>query len=150
MATRGASALSAVMISSGTENRTTQFSSAQLSPGLGILPEAIIDQHFRKRKRYGRLIDAVLSNPSLLGLGLDEGTGFALDDSGHLTVLGSGVLTIIDASELQANDAGSVPAHESASFTGLRLHALTNGGQFYLNDRQVVEPAARTNRLSSR
>ena len=137
----GASALSTMMISGRSRDRIAQFSSAYLSPGLGIFPEAIIDQHFRERKRYGRLIDAVLSNPSLLGLGLDEGTGFALDKSGCLTVLGRGVVTIIDASELQAPDAGSVTIHQPASFAGLRVHALAKGWRFYLDERRV-EPAA--------
>jgi cyanophycinase len=138
----GASALGAVMIARGGGGHATRSAEVHLSPGLGFFPTAIIDQHFRERNRYGRLIAAVLSHPALLGLGLDEGTGFAVDAAGHLTVLGRGVLTVFDGSDLQASDVGSVPADAPVAFVGLRVHALASGWRYVAEDRRV-KPAAR-------
>ena len=133
----GASALGAVMIARGTGGRAARPSTLRLSPGLGFFPAAIIDQHFRERNRYGRLIAAVLAHPSLLGLGLDEGTGFAVDASGLLTVLGRGILTVLDGSNLQAADVASTPPGSPAAFVGLRMHALASGWRFLPRDRRV-------------
>ena len=36
-----------------------------LSPGFGFLPDVIVDQHFRERDRFGRLLAAVLRNPGM-------------------------------------------------------------------------------------
>lgn len=45
-----------------------------LSTGLGFLPGTIVDQHFRKRDRLGRLMRALELRPGLVGIGIDEGT----------------------------------------------------------------------------
>ncbi|MEN3001785.1 MAG: cyanophycinase [Armatimonadota bacterium] len=44
-----------------------------LAPALNLLPNTIVDQHFLKRGRLLRLIGAVLENPLLTGVGVDEG-----------------------------------------------------------------------------
>jgi len=50
----------------------------EIVPGLGRLPEAIVDQHFIRRERHNRLLSAVLERPSLLGVGIDESTALAV------------------------------------------------------------------------
>jgi len=42
--------------------------------GFGLLPGAIIDQHFLARDRKVRLLEALALHPDLVGLGVDEGT----------------------------------------------------------------------------
>src|SRR5262249_44462157 len=64
----GASAMSHTMIRYGSPT------SAKLDRGLGLAENAIIDQHFLVRKREPRLLGALAENPSLIGLGVDEGT----------------------------------------------------------------------------
>lgn len=44
----------------------------QLAPALNLLPNAIVDQHFLKRQRLPRLLCAILENPHLTGIGVDE------------------------------------------------------------------------------
>lgn len=109
----GASAVSAIMIAEG------RGDAVELSTGFGLLPEVIVDQHFRERDRLSRLIAAVLLHPTKLGIGLDERTAVEIDGSGKAKVLGPGSLTIVDGSEVK----GSSPK----SFAGLRLHVLKKG-----------------------
>lgn len=45
-----------------------------LSTGFGFLPGTIVDQHFKKRNRYDRLMRALEIRPGLVGIGIDEGT----------------------------------------------------------------------------
>lgn len=46
----------------------------EIARGLGLLDNAIIDQHFVWRSRHNRLITAVLEHPHLPGIGIDEST----------------------------------------------------------------------------
>ena len=41
------------------------------APGFALLPGAIVDQHFVRRRRNNRLLSLVLENPNLVGVGID-------------------------------------------------------------------------------
>ena len=70
----GASSMSSTMIVRGEPKFSPLKDSIRLCPGLGILKNIIIDQHFTERGRLNRLITAVAYNPSNLGIGIDENT----------------------------------------------------------------------------
>ncbi|MBK1875978.1 cyanophycinase [Pelagicoccus mobilis] len=70
-----------------------------LGDGLGFFPHGIIDQHFDRKARLGRLIVALLDNPSKqkVGYGIDEDTALLFDASNQTgLVLGSGTVVKID------------------------------------------------------
>ncbi len=54
--------------------RTIEAENIETKPGLGLLPGAIVDQHFLWRSRHNRLISAVIEFPELMGIGIDEST----------------------------------------------------------------------------
>jgi cyanophycinase len=83
----GAAIQSKVMIAGGqTEPR--------MATGFDLLPGAIIDQHFRARKRHDRSVAAVTMHPDCFGLGIDEGTAVVVRGR-RLEVLGNSTATII-------------------------------------------------------
>jgi len=59
----------------------------QVGRGFDLLPGAIVDQHFLKRNRLQRLIDAVRDNPELVGYGIDEATALVVHE-GKMRVIG--------------------------------------------------------------
>jgi cyanophycinase len=59
----------------------------QVGRGFDLLPGAIVDQHFLKRNRLRRLIDAIRRHPELIGYGIDEGTAL-IANRGKLRVVG--------------------------------------------------------------
>lgn len=136
----GASALCGVMIARGKARSAARLASLRLTAGFGLLPNLILDQHFRERDRFGRLLAAVLCNPSLLGLGLDEDTALILDGSDRLSVIGSRSVTVVDASRLEENDIGVVPEGSPAAFAGMRMHVLTEGWTYDLADGRIGRP----------
>ncbi len=82
----GASVMSSVMITGG-------FSQASTGEGFGLLPDVVIDQHFRNRKRQKRLLSVLEKHPDCLGLGIDENTAVVV--SGHtFTVLGQAHVSV--------------------------------------------------------
>lgn len=54
-----------------------------VSDGLGLLPKAIVDQHFLARNRLLGLLAAALDHPGYVGIGVDEGA-WALVRNGKL------------------------------------------------------------------
>jgi len=70
----GAAFLSRHMIALGDTGSTPRRRLVHLAPGLGLAPDLVIDQHFRRRDRLGRLLTALSYNPGLLGVGIDEDT----------------------------------------------------------------------------
>jgi len=46
--------------------------------GLDLLPGAVVDQHFLRRNRLGRLLGVLATHPGLVGFGIDEGTALVV------------------------------------------------------------------------
>ena len=51
-------------------------------PGLGLVPQTLIDMHFGERGRLPRLLSGVAMAPEHLGIGLDENAGVMVEDGG--------------------------------------------------------------------
>lgn len=60
--------------------KTIEANNIILEEGLGLLSQAIVDQHFVQRQRLNRLISVVLENPDKVGLGIDESTALLVKD----------------------------------------------------------------------
>ena len=127
----GATAMGRTMILGGA-GPDVSAAAVRTGPGLGLVPQALIDMHFGERGRLPRLLSGVALDPEHLGIGLDENTGVLIDGNGF-EVIGSGVTTVVDA-----EDATVVhPAGESDPITlfGVRLHLLPAGCLFDFGTR---------------
>ena len=67
----GAAIMSKSMIAGGREIPI-------LASGFGFLDGTVIDQHFRKRNRQGRLMQALELRPGHIGIGIDESTALVV------------------------------------------------------------------------
>ena len=78
----GAAVMSRVMIAGGRDQPT-------IGQGFNLIPGAVIDQHFIKRNRIGRLQRVLEQHPNLIGFGIDEGTALQYGvETGRFQVLG--------------------------------------------------------------
>ena len=114
-------------------------------PGLGLVPDAIVDQHFREREREGRLITAVLDAGKIVGFGISERTALVFD-GGAVRVLGEGPVIVIDAREAEAGtreEDTSQTATAALSATGMALHVLAPGQQQEIARAQNAEDSRR-------
>lgn len=87
----GASAASETMIAYSEDDYIV------LEEGIGLIPHAIIDQHFAERQRLPRLEVAARAH-RLTGIGVDENTAMVWTGSGETFVEGSGGVTVVDPS----------------------------------------------------
>ena len=130
----GAAVLSALMIT-GDEIRDSNDSSeawtrirrgsVALDSGFAFLQNAVVDQHFIRRRRHNRLISVVLSQPPHLGVGIDEGTALIIPPKGPWRVAGASSVLVYDARR-----AVRPAEHEPFGATGLVLHVLPDGATF--------------------
>lgn len=134
----GASILSSHMVAYGASGETPRLRMAQMIAGFGLVPELIIDQHFRQRDRIGRLLSLVASNPGLLGVGIDEDTATLIDGNGVLEVIGRHSVTIVDGQHMYS-DVFQVKGHGGITVSGAMLHVLTPGRRFDLNARRLLD-----------
>ena len=109
----------------------------EVVPGLGFLPGTIVDQHFIRRERANRLLAAVLERPSLIGVGIDEGTAVEVVPDGPWRVIGRSSVGVYDARR-----AGRSAPDAALGGTDIRLHVLPPGSTFDPRAGRARLPAA--------
>src|SRR5918993_3955714 len=100
----GAAVLADAMFTGDADLKAVKAAATVTAKGLGIWPQVLIDQHFLARQRNNRLLSAVLDRPSLVGIGIDEGTAVIAKDS-RFEVLGRGAVVVIDARDAKVDKA---------------------------------------------
>src|SRR5205807_9251447 len=95
----GASALGETMPYSLVEDEHRIAAAWNLAPGLGLIRDVVIDQHFAQRGRMGRLVAGVAENPRLLGIGIDEDTALIWRDR-RFEVIGAGAIYVVDGRDV--------------------------------------------------
>ena len=127
----GSMAMSGSMIAGGVIDTNTLFKgSVRYGEGLSFLSDIIIDTHFIKRGRFGRLVEAVSLNKEKIGIGVAEDTAIVIKKR-KLFVIGTGMVIIFDPKKTK----GGVKSNHSIS--GMRVHVLSSGDRFCIKKRKV-------------
>ncbi|HLU80715.1 MAG TPA: cyanophycinase [Flavobacteriaceae bacterium] len=133
----GAMAMSQEMITGSNPKRVFTKGAVGMGKGLGIIPQLIIDSHFIKRKRFGRLSGAVSRFPNLIGIGLDEDTGLVIKKGNFCEIIGSGMIIILDPRKLTHNNAEEVARGGFVSLSNLITHILAPGDSFDIAKNEI-------------
>jgi cyanophycinase len=97
-----------------------------VSNGLGLVDNAIVDQHFLRRKRANRLISVVLEHPSMLGIGVDESTALVIEPGKPWSVIGESAAIVYDARHATI----SSPSAPVLGAVDVRMHILPAGSTY--------------------
>jgi cyanophycinase len=135
----GASVMSETMLVKGTSAESHRIGDLHMAPGLGLIRDVIIDQHFAERGRFGRLLGAVAHNPRVLGLGIDEDTAIIVEGR-RFDVIGSGAVYVVDGSHVSHSNIAEASSQEALSMHDVRLHVLGSGDVFDLEARRPAAP----------
>jgi cyanophycinase len=122
----GAAVLADAMFTGDADLKSITAGATVIAKGLGIWPDVLIDQHFLARQRDNRLISAVLDRPSLVGVGIDEGTA-VFAKNGSFDVVGKSSVVVVDARDAKVER--SAPG-TLATGRDLKL-AVLKAGQSY-------------------
>ena len=133
----GAMCMSLEMITGGSSKESFVKGAVGMSKGMNFISNLIIDSHFIRRGRFGRLAEAVAKFPKLLGVGLAEDTGLVIKNCNTFEVIGSGMVILFDPSKLKHNNEKILQAGEPMSLSNLKTHILANGDRFNINSRKI-------------
>lgn len=132
----GAMAMSDRMIRGGSVPDALLKGAVKMGPGLDLCPAAIIDSHFVKRGRFGRLIEAVAMYPRLIGIGLGEDTGVLITEGHLVETIGSNLVIILDGHEITHNNTASAKKGTTLSLENVKLHVLAKGNVYDMTERK--------------
>src|SRR5215510_810282 len=131
----GATALGEMMLVGSPSEGICKLSEIQMTPGLGLVKNMIIDQHFSERGRIRRLLGAVAQNPRMLGIGIDEDTAIVVESDGTFHALGSGAVYVVDGHDLSYTNISEASFSRAMSVFDVKLHVLSNGDRFDVRSR---------------
>ncbi len=134
----GAMAMSNTMIYEGNATRAHLKGEVKITTGLGFIDTVIIDSHFEKRGRFGRLSQAVATNPSCIGIGLGEDTGMLVTDGNKMEAIGSGLVIIIDGHDIRHSNIADIPEGNPISVENLIVHFCEKGNGYIISDRKFL------------
>ena len=132
----GAMCMSQEMITGGSSQESFIKGAVGMGEGMEFIPNLIIDSHFIRRGRFGRLAEAVARFPNLIGIGLAEDTGLVINKN-SFEVIGSGMVILFDARKAKHNNHELLEAGTPMSLTNLKTSILANGDRFNIKKKKV-------------
>ncbi|UOQ72766.1 cyanophycinase [Hymenobacter cellulosilyticus] len=128
----GASAMSTPMIYEGRNDAGMRKGEIAITTGLQFMHDVAIDTHFIARGRIARMAQIIATNPTCLGLGLEEDTGVVVREGYKLEVIGSGLVTILEGNSCTATNIYDISPNTPFSIRDLVLHFLGAGEEYEL------------------
>ena len=135
----GAMAMSNTMIYEGNPFHSHLKGEVKITTALRFIDEVIFDSHFEKRGRFGRLAQAVASNPGCIGVGLGEDTAMIVTKGDDMEAIGSGLNVIIDGHDINHTNIADIPEGNPISIENLRVHFCSRGNGYIISERRFVE-----------
>ncbi len=134
----GAMAMSNTMIYEGNATRAHLKGEVKITTGLAFMRDVIFDSHFEKRGRFGRLAQAVSTNPSCIGIGLGEDTGMLITGGNKMEAIGSGLVMIIDGHDIRHSNIADIPDGNPISIENLKVHFCEKGNGYLVKERIFI------------
>lgn len=132
----GAMAMSRIMIKGGSAPESLLRGSVKIGEGLNLIEGVIIDTHFVVRGRFGRLMEAVVTHPKTVGIGLGEDTGVLLKEGHIIETIGSNLVVVVDGHEVQYTNVHEVEKGRPVAIENMVMHVLAKGNLYDFNSRR--------------
>lgn len=94
--------------------------------GLGLISNAIVDQHFVVRSRYNRLLSALAAYPLLTCIGIDEETAIIVEGN-KISIAGNGQVVVMNHPQQL-----TITSTKLVKFNNIRFSIYTAGDHFVL------------------
>ena len=134
----GAMALSTPMIYASSTETEQITSEIKITTGLEFLKDVCIDTHFVHRGRFIRLAQVIATNPTSIGIGIDEDTALIIRNGIDAEVQGSGVVIIMEGFDISYTNVNGKPQEPPISIRDIKLHILAPFDKYTI--RQMNPP----------
>ncbi|MEM1211611.1 MAG: cyanophycinase [Planctomycetota bacterium] len=103
--------------------------------GMALLPLGLVDQHFLRRGRFGRLLVATGHHGERFGIGISENRALAVElDTLSATAVGDEAVTLIDLKDAM---------HSNHRWSNIRVSLLSDGDGFDLKTGAITPASHR-------
>ncbi len=138
----GAAAASESMIVNGNSDNAAYKGEVTTTTGLRFISNIIFDTHFVARGRIGRLFEIVVTNPNVLGVGLDENTALLIHQN-KMEAVGPGMCIILDGRHIMNSNLLDIAEGAPLSIENMTLHVMSKTDVFDLKTRKlnIITPA---------
>jgi cyanophycinase len=126
----GAMALSTPMIYAGNEEVQELGGEIKLTTGLEFLKDVCIDTHFVHRGRFVRMAQVVITNPTCIGIGIEEDTAVVIKNGIEMQVTGTGLVIVIEGFEIRDSSINEFSEDKPITARDLRVHLLADGATY--------------------
>jgi cyanophycinase len=134
----GAMAMSTPMIYAGSEEVQQLGGEIKITTGLEFLRDVAIDTHFVHRGRFVRMAQVIATNPTSIGIGIEEDTAIIVRNGRDAEVIGSGTIIVIDGYQIGNSNVQEFENKEPVCIKNLRVDILKRGNTFTIE--QVNPP----------
>ncbi|EAT10818.1 cyanophycinase [Bermanella marisrubri] len=103
-----------------------------LHHGLGFFEYGIVDQHFDRKARLGRLVKTLADQETKMGYAVDEDTAMVVDlEKQTISAVGAGNITIVDATSAQVN-------YEPFDAQNIYVSLLSSGDEYDIRKQALL------------
>jgi cyanophycinase len=133
----GAMALSTPMIYAGNKEKQQVTGKIKITTGLEFLKDVCIDTHFVDRGRFIRMAQVIATNPSSVGIGIEEDTAIIVRKGTEAEIIGNGTIIIIDGFNISTSNVTEFDTGERVSIQNMRVHIYSKGDVHHI---QQINP----------
>jgi len=134
----GAMALSTPMIYAGNEEVQELGGQIKVTMGLEFMKDVCIDTHFVHRGRFIRMSQVIITNPTSIGIGIEEDTCILVKNGREMKVIGTGLVVVIEGFEIEEANIKDFADDSPVTARNLKFHLLSDGDEY--NVPQINPP----------
>lgn len=128
----GAMALSTPMIYAGSEEVQEIGGDIKVTTGLEFVRDVCIDTHFVHRGRFVRMAQVIVTNPTSIGIGIEEDTAIIVRNGLEAEVIGTGMVIVIEGFEMESNNIEEWATDRPMKARNLKMHLLADGDKYQI------------------
>ena len=128
----GAMALATPMIYGGSSAVQELAGEIKVTTGMEFLKDVCIDTHFVHRGRFLRLAQVIASNPTCIGIGVEEDTAFIVKGGIEIEVIGSGTIIIFEGFNISYTNIHEYGNKKPITIRDLNVHILSKEDKYTL------------------
>jgi cyanophycinase len=133
----GAAAASENMIFQGKSTDALRKGEIRTTSGFGLVRNIVFDTHFIQRGRIGRLFQIIVSNPKILGVGLEENTGLLIQGS-KMEAIGPGMTILVDGRGIRRSNYMVIKEGTPISIDNMTVHVMSKTDIYDLDEHTLT------------
>lgn len=126
----GAMALSTPMIYAGNDEVQELGGMIKVTTGLEFMKDVCIDTHFVHRGRFVRMAQVIVTNPTCIGIGIEEDTAIIVRKGLEVEVVGTGTVIIIEGFSITESNIQDFTSERPVTIRDMKVHILSDGDTY--------------------